>query len=279
MPGICFSKDKEVFDEVMKAKIENVQENEIQDNEDINIINDKNIQIEVEKNPQNHKPKTPKPKVIIPEICLKEESINPKSTKNRGSKTPNFKNDSICKEDPENFNFNTDSQHKEVDNAISSSQNEHELKSHNKNVKNDEIEHQNIEIEANGGNPDKKLLPSTTFGFTPNSKQRLDSKSTTKDIATIAEKSPRKTPKEPVQSNTDKIFGNITHESFINQKMFTYSKDYKMGKILGEGAYGKVALVKHKHSGVVRAMKIIKKNSVKPEQKAKLFQEVEILKC
>ena len=38
--------------------------------------------------------------------------------------------------------------------------------------------------------------------------------------------------------------------------------DYKIIKNLGEGAFGKVYLVEHKITGMVRAMKVIKKSSM-----------------
>ena len=91
----------------------------------------------------------------------------------------------------------------------------------------------------------------------------------------------------PDQSNFDpndaykagnKLLGGVTHESFINIKFGTFSKDYSTGKILGEGAHGKVCLVTHKSSGVTRAMKAIKKSLVNRDQEQKLLAEVSILK-
>lgn len=51
-----------------------------------------------------------------------------------------------------------------------------------------------------------------------------------------------------------------------------------MGKVIGQGAYGKVKLVTHKKSGVIRATKHIRKKLVLKETKTEdLFQEVNIL--
>ena len=60
--------------------------------------------------------------------------------------------------------------------------------------------------------------------------------------------------------------------------MGSFAKDYVGGKILGEGAYGKVCLVTHKKTGLLRAMKAIKKSRVSSEKADKLLAEVEILK-
>lgn len=69
-----------------------------------------------------------------------------------------------------------------------------------------------------------------------------------------------------------------------NQMFFQHSSnkrltdDYTVGKVIGQGAYGKVKLVTHKKSGVVRATKHIRKKLVLKEAKTEdLFQEVNIL--
>ena len=51
-----------------------------------------------------------------------------------------------------------------------------------------------------------------------------------------------------------------------------------MGEVLGEGAYGKVWKVTHKKTGLIRAMKSMKKSSVLKEEEAKMFSEMNILK-
>ena len=48
--------------------------------------------------------------------------------------------------------------------------------------------------------------------------------------------------------------------------------------MLGEGAYGKVWKVTHKTSGMVRAMKSLKKSSILKEEQERLFSEMNILK-
>lgn len=54
--------------------------------------------------------------------------------------------------------------------------------------------------------------------------------------------------------------------------------EYKLGEVLGEGAFGSVRLVKNKVTGIVRAMKSIKKSSIIQEDEQKMFTEVQILK-
>ena len=45
------------------------------------------------------------------------------------------------------------------------------------------------------------------------------------------------------------------------------------------GAYGKVNLVTHKTTNIVRALKTIKKDAIPKEDEKKLLSEMNILKC
>jgi serine/threonine protein kinase len=54
-------------------------------------------------------------------------------------------------------------------------------------------------------------------------------------------------------------------------------KDYKVIKTIGEGTYGKVELVEHKITGMVRAMKVIKKTDPKTNDIV-VYNELNILK-
>jgi calcium-dependent protein kinase len=56
------------------------------------------------------------------------------------------------------------------------------------------------------------------------------------------------------------------------------AENYKVGQILGEGAFGQVCKVIHKSTGMVRAMKTLKKSSLIKEEEEKLFSEMNILK-
>ena len=66
----------------------------------------------------------------------------------------------------------------------------------------------------------------------------------------------------------------------VSQVKTDPSLDYKLIKKLGEGTFGKVNLVEHKVTGMIRAMKVIKKASVLNEKtnEALVLNELEILK-
>ncbi|CAD8150941.1 unnamed protein product [Paramecium pentaurelia] len=67
-------------------------------------------------------------------------------------------------------------------------------------------------------------------------------------------------------------------ELFINLKKGSINKVYAFGQVLGQGAFGKVWKVTHKTTGLIRAMKQIKKSELIKEDEQKLFQEMHILK-
>ena len=80
-------------------------------------------------------------------------------------------------------------------------------------------------------------------------------------------------------------------ELFVNLKKGSISKFYTTGQVLGQGAFGKVWKVRHKttgealsefllivFSGLVRAMKQLKKAALIKEEEQKLFAEMNILK-
>ena len=53
--------------------------------------------------------------------------------------------------------------------------------------------------------------------------------------------------------------------------------DFEIGKILGQGAYGKVFLVKNKKTRLLRAMKTLRKKMVKEGETENLLEEVNLL--
>ncbi|EGR32359.1 protein kinase domain protein [Ichthyophthirius multifiliis] len=53
---------------------------------------------------------------------------------------------------------------------------------------------------------------------------------------------------------------------------------YQLGKVLGEGGFGIVCLVTHKTTGIIRAMKMIKKEKLNKIQEDQLFEELNIVK-
>jgi len=77
---------------------------------------------------------------------------------------------------------------------------------------------------------------------------------------------------------TNNVKLNVSPDIFVSLKKGIISDYYKVGKTLGEGAYGKVYQVQHRTTAMLRAMKAIKKKSVLKEEQEKLFSEVSILK-
>ncbi|CAK62290.1 unnamed protein product (macronuclear) [Paramecium tetraurelia] len=86
-------------------------------------------------------------------------------------------------------------------------------------------------------------------------------------------------------SPTKKSIGSVSSltirmgvELFVNLKKGSLNKVYTIGQVLGQGAFGKVCKVTHKTTGLIRAMKQIKKSELIKEDEQKLFQEMNILK-
>ncbi|CAD8067892.1 unnamed protein product [Paramecium primaurelia] len=70
----------------------------------------------------------------------------------------------------------------------------------------------------------------------------------------------------------------VSPDLFIPMKRQDIYSVYSLGKALGEGAYGQVSTVTNKRTGMIRAMKAIRKDSLFEEEEQKLFQEMNILK-
>jgi calcium-dependent protein kinase len=82
----------------------------------------------------------------------------------------------------------------------------------------------------------------------------------------------------PINKGSIEFSLNVSPDIFVSLKKGLISDFYKIGKTLGEGAYGKVYQVQHRTTGMIRGMKAIKKKSVLKEEQEKLFSEVSILK-
>lgn len=67
-------------------------------------------------------------------------------------------------------------------------------------------------------------------------------------------------------------------EIFVSLKEGGVGKQYKIGRTIGEGAYGKVYLVTHRSTNIVRAMKSLKKSAVTKDTEGQLFYEVSLLR-
>lgn len=71
----------------------------------------------------------------------------------------------------------------------------------------------------------------------------------------------------------------INFSSFINEKAGSYNVDYKLGGVLGTGAFAQVRKVTNRKTKVVRAMKLVeKKKLTNEEEKEKFMAEIQILK-
>ena len=72
----------------------------------------------------------------------------------------------------------------------------------------------------------------------------------------------------------------IKSSIFVNQQNITcLTEDYEELELLGEGAFGKVNKVRHKPSGQIRALKIIKRENFKKAGSEELMmREIEVLK-
>ncbi|CAD8206359.1 unnamed protein product [Paramecium octaurelia] len=67
-------------------------------------------------------------------------------------------------------------------------------------------------------------------------------------------------------------------ELFVNLKKQSITKVYTLGQVLGQGAFGKVWKVTHKTTGLIRAMKQIRKSELIKEDEQKMFSEMNLLK-
>lgn len=70
----------------------------------------------------------------------------------------------------------------------------------------------------------------------------------------------------------------INQQQFVTKQEGTLRDIYKIGKVLGEGAYGEVRLVTHRDSKEKRACKVLKKEKLDKEEIQKLSNEIRVLK-
>lgn len=53
---------------------------------------------------------------------------------------------------------------------------------------------------------------------------------------------------------------------------------YRIGKVLGQGAFGEVRMCIHRESNAQRAVKVLRKSHMDDDEKRMLFNEINILK-
>lgn len=70
----------------------------------------------------------------------------------------------------------------------------------------------------------------------------------------------------------------INASKFVGKTEGKLRDFYRIGKVLGEGAFGEVRLCVHRDSGAQRAVKVLRKSHMDEEEKNMLFNEINILK-
>lgn len=53
---------------------------------------------------------------------------------------------------------------------------------------------------------------------------------------------------------------------------------YRIGKMLGSGAFGEVRVCMHRENGVMRAFKVLKKATMDDDEKRMFFNEINVLR-
>ena len=71
---------------------------------------------------------------------------------------------------------------------------------------------------------------------------------------------------------------NITASDFVGKTQGRLRDFYRIGKVLGTGAFGEVRMCVHRESGAQRAVKVLRKSNMDEEEKNLLFNEINILK-
>ncbi|CAD8119762.1 unnamed protein product [Paramecium sonneborni] len=84
--------------------------------------------------------------------------------------------------------------------------------------------------------------------------------------------------RKPSMASVGSLSVKIGVELFVNLKKQSITKVYTLGQVLGQGAFGKVWKVTHKTTGLIRAMKQIRKQELIKEDEQKMFSEMNLLK-
>eukprot|EP00347_Sterkiella_histriomuscorum_P020848 403336235 len=70
----------------------------------------------------------------------------------------------------------------------------------------------------------------------------------------------------------------VSQSDFISENKGRFRDYYSIGTALGTGAFGEVRKCSNRKTGAIRAVKIIRKDSLDAKEKARFFQEIDILR-
>ena len=66
----------------------------------------------------------------------------------------------------------------------------------------------------------------------------------------------------------------VTASDFVKINEGNLREFYRIGKMLGSGAFGEVRMCVHRESGSQRAVKVLRKSHMDEEEKTMLFNEI-----
>jgi len=70
----------------------------------------------------------------------------------------------------------------------------------------------------------------------------------------------------------------VRPSDFVGKSQGKLRDHYRIGKILGTGAFGEVRMCVHRESNAQRAVKVLRKSNMDEDEKRMLFNEINILK-
>jgi calcium-dependent protein kinase len=70
----------------------------------------------------------------------------------------------------------------------------------------------------------------------------------------------------------------INANKFVTQNAGKLRDYYRIGKMLGSGAFGEVRMCVHRDTGAQRAVKVLRKSHMDDDEKKMLFNEINILR-
>jgi calcium-dependent protein kinase len=81
---------------------------------------------------------------------------------------------------------------------------------------------------------------------------------------------------EPALAKKDSI--KISASNFVHINEGNLRDNYRIGKMLGSGAFGEVRMCVHRETGSQRAVKVLRKSNMDDDEKVMLFNEINNLK-